>query len=765
MTYSLPWTEELLPGESLGSVTLRNAHAYGIANPIRLFRRLDLPKGVLGQVLLYDPESPNGRAVGRLLRLAPDAFAGMSYGTSLNNRLRVLGHLVRHDHTVVHRPRFCPICLATGTPYRRAIWDLAALTVCPVHSVRLVEKCQACGRLQDWGWNRVDLCSQRSCAADLRLIHAEEIPECDMKGPRALVAYVEGPPGGPFAFGNGELGDWLALVMALAAFDQGTRPDFGLGATFPLKDAHISLTRGVAILEGWPDTFHAMLGRWRDGAEGRALQHGLKMEFGDLGKWIQENLDSAFGAFLGKALDAYVSQHPDLKLRQDQRRRFASTDDLRTKQIPQREAMRLFGTSVTGIRAIAERHDLYVVRTNRGGTVSVLRGDRVHDLLVKSRKQVSKSSFYELLGIKAHHRGAEWERLIPVIPQDERVLPTASFELAAVRRFLARLENAAKPSTAKRLRPLPMATRAGRSLIDLCKAILDGDLVPRGIDEKAVDLRRILIDVRESDDAIEDDQPVYSVEAAAAKHGLADAVLYNMLKRGLIAALPPSAPRDPRRRLTRESLEQFFANYIFGEELAMELGQTAGGATAKYLRTFGIKPVSGPKVDGGTQYVYLRSTIADLDKDAFAKRVEVRKQSRNPRISHRANSKRTRAFVAAVAADVAAELNRGPMDSFNAFVSADCTEVVRVLTAQLVRIDGPFRVRLTAKLISDFMKAERGWLALALVGHPSYLLIPWDRIAHEFEKPAERLISIAVEADGRLDRKYAEFARQAPAVV
>jgi TniQ len=85
------------------------------------------------------------------------------------------------------RVKVCPECLAQGTPYRRAVWDLKLLMVCPVHGSWLIWRCPACHRSLSWTNTRVVECTcdrkvdlrrapRRSCAAavaDLNYILAE----------------------------------------------------------------------------------------------------------------------------------------------------------------------------------------------------------------------------------------------------------------------------------------------------------------------------------------------------------------------------------------------------------------------------------------------------------------------------------------------------------------------------------------------------------------------------------------------------------------
>ncbi|WP_407669507.1 TniQ family protein [Paenibacillus ehimensis] len=46
--------------------------------------------------------------------------------------------------TYAHKQRFCPMCLREK-PYRKDIWELSLLVICPIHNCLMIDRCGGCG--------------------------------------------------------------------------------------------------------------------------------------------------------------------------------------------------------------------------------------------------------------------------------------------------------------------------------------------------------------------------------------------------------------------------------------------------------------------------------------------------------------------------------------------------------------------------------------------------------------------------------------------
>ena len=86
---------------------------------------------------------------------------------------------------------------------------------------------------------------------------------------------------------------------------------------------------------------------------------------------------------------------------------------------------------------------------------------------------------------------------------------------------------------------------------------------------------------------------------------------YEMEKIGLIKATYCGQPKVGKV-ISKEDAEQFHRTYIASSEIAKQRGVSAN-TVIKYPTNAGIRPCSGPAIDGGPRYLYRRDDLADFD--------------------------------------------------------------------------------------------------------------------------------------------------------
>jgi hypothetical protein len=99
---------------------------------------------------------------------------------------------------------------------------------------------------------------------------------------------------------------------------------------------------------------------------------------------------------------------------------------------------------------------------------------------------------------------------------------------------------------------------------------------------------------------------VMSVTAAARAIGIKEEVAYHLVRVGLLQTHPPD--NGTSRRVTAEGIRQFQERYVGAAEVSRALGTSPKAL----LATLAARPVTGPMTDGGRQYFFNRSDIADL---------------------------------------------------------------------------------------------------------------------------------------------------------
>ena len=355
-----------------------------------------------------------------------------------------------------------------------------------------------------------------------------------------------------------------------------------------------------------------------------------------------------------------------------------------------------------------------------------------------------------------------------MIAEDDRVAPYAFVQRSAVRGFLARLESMVVPGGSGQLCRLPVCATRGRkgTVVDVCKAVLAEEIVPRAIDDKAIGLNRILVDRVEASDALLARMPSYSLVAAARRYDVPQRIVSQATICGILATSPAHAAPNTMRRVTKAAMDRFFCDYLFGKDLAREVGTKYRSDAAAILIAAGLKPVCAPSVRWATYCVFKRSDLALIDPKLLSEAHVDHRRRATFRRGLRSKVPAMRDLVAQVGADAVRALGRDYKPRFNVFADAKNTEIIRVVTARQQRRDGgPFVARLKATYFAELRNAREAWVVLAFVGRSVYALIPWRRIAHRFDGlPGTQASSlkIEVESDGCLEAAYAEFARRLP---
>lgn len=164
--------------EALDSYLDRLAAAHGIA--LSSFCRLlddwwerDKPvdEASLGRYVSHIPKCGYGRDIEQLVKVleAGTGFPGLASMTLLAFKQvsgRHVGEILRHVH------HWCPACMQQweqgGTPaYEKLLWRLKPISRCPIHRIRLENRCPHCGggqtRRGDHPWFRCSQCFKPLC--------------------------------------------------------------------------------------------------------------------------------------------------------------------------------------------------------------------------------------------------------------------------------------------------------------------------------------------------------------------------------------------------------------------------------------------------------------------------------------------------------------------------------------------------------------------------------------------------------------------------
>ena len=208
-----------------------------------------------------------------------------------------------------HIMRACPACLAEK-PYHRRIWDHQQVDACPIHRLKLLDRCPACvvgGRIR---WGRKGLLSGE-CGHDLSRQPADPAGDCI----GAAVVYrrcglVCDGPDLPAPFAGLPLQDLLDLLFFLGRTDlviARGNPDGFAPRTMWAEGA--ILDAGARIALGWPETFDDLATRVRASYPG-AL--GVMLQYGYLHRFIMRCGDAPYAGLLRSAYARHLERRGDV---------------------------------------------------------------------------------------------------------------------------------------------------------------------------------------------------------------------------------------------------------------------------------------------------------------------------------------------------------------------------------------------------------------------------------------------------------------------
>jgi len=726
----LPNAEEPFADESLPGFLKRMAEANGFHGLRRFVALLQPDFSTFRQAAFL---AARHEVLADFLALEPGELQRLCYGDGPVRR--VLGRDLAPDLVAIGDRKACPLCLEDA-PYHRAIWDVVPLTVCPVHAVRLVDRC-TCGARLGWGGEPILHCANLDCGGDVRDIPAEAVPEAEMGGARALAALLWH---GECAGLDGEVaglpvGERALLMFRLglvaAGHERMTRaPHF---AKRHPDRVHLVLDAGWRVCEGWPRGFHAILDAKRASAGDRRGRFGVRQAFGMLHRRI-ENLGIAPHAqLLRRAMTDYVLGCPDLATRAPEIRRARSAADLHDQHATVTEAMSLLEVGYERVRELADMRGMWLVPPTGKGAPALMRADLLHQLHAEQSFLLNKADVRKMLEVgkktvvKLHEAG-----LIVAQPStaDRDVL---AYTRESVEALVAALD-ARLPSPPCRAPRLALtAAGVARSVNipgydsgDVVRAVMDGLLAPVAVSARRRGLHRFLFrreDVQRFGGGLAGQRATMSVDEASRRLGVKQEVAYHWVRTGRLATVQGTTRDEPGRRITEDSLARFRAEFVTGTEVAKRFGLGVRWVSV-HLCERGIQAVSGPGVDGARQYLFRRADLLGFGKASLVSGSA--KRNRHLAKGKRMNQSQSVGLRFGLTADVRRLLGDRFAPRAHSLLGSPGGVVIRIMLAANRGVVGTYRFLLSRDHAACLEGARRAYVVLGFSDQPDFLLVPWS---------------------------------------
>jgi hypothetical protein len=345
------------------------------------------------------------------------------------------------------------------------------------------------------------------------------------------------------------------------------------------------------------------------------------------------------GRFAMGALNDFVAARPTIPTRSLEVRRRRASANLPDGCVTLAAASRMLNTTSRMLRAYVDRHDLIVSGGGGKGEPLLLRTADIEALRHAIASSANRKQSYRILGVpKKVFRELLRAGIVPP-PSGGPLTELRGLEawrVADLEALVCRLEQHVLGGKllAKDAVTVGQAARSGSNLglgtADVLRAVMSGQLIPAGLDTKARGIRRLrfrMFDVRTWVERVARERvPTLCVNDAARLLRAKPEVCYQWVNNGLLPTI--SVPGDRAqmgRRVREEDIAAFRQRYVTATWLRDE-GYGLGRALAERIIRLGVKPVSGPSVDGLRLYLFPRADVETI----------AHKLPRNPRRSRQA---------------------------------------------------------------------------------------------------------------------------------
>ena len=757
------------PCESLMSLICRNAGYYRFRNPQVLLRRIKPPTEVLWTLCEADPAEEFGTNLRNLLNIdCEDTFRDLSPWTGSPVSYSVMGHAVWRELVQPGDRAVCPLCLKDSI-HHRALWSVSAMPVCAVHGVWLRRRCQTCEAPLSWYNSALHLCSNApQCRADLRKAPVERAPASAMPAMVTLhqLAHDASPIAGPLGMGFGQaLTVSFLLGRIIHGFERWSRPPgFIMRQREQLPDLVAS---GWDALDDWPNGFHRMLDGLRERASERAGKDGLRKAFGTLSTKVHQWAREPWGAPVGFAFAQYAASQGNLATTARTLKRYAPGAELRHMFITMSEAQQALGISASTIGKLARRRDLYVLPPRGAGIPALMRADTFRQLEDEFKDFLLPEQTRLALGIgRKVMVQIEDAGLIQRLAPETLVLESKPFRRSDIDAFVKGCMRLAPKLTKqeaknRKLTTIVSSTAPGRTVPDICRALLDGRLRAAGYVPENKGLTQVRLVLADVERALPSSKETLSMVDAAKQVGLDYGLLHHWAKHGLLETTRSDGVDERGLRVTHETWMRFLAEYATGSMIAEEMGQGTNHWISRHLMFLGIVPVSGGDVDGGATPLFRRSDLGPKVMKAV-RRLQAGTPG-TPQDKHRRSFARAALAAAAVAQDWGVSaLTR----SHNLFVDTATGRAVQVVSGRRPDLTGVFVFHVHSKALAALQKHRDPWVALVPNEGDQFLMTPAARVPWRGDQEADiKTRYVTARFNGRGEPlEMAEWSRALPKV-
>jgi predicted site-specific integrase-resolvase len=523
-------------------------------------------------------DSLNTTPLARLTGVDESRLAALLYVPVITSTERrrgdysVFGSQVPHNLIRLKSPKICPACLKESN-YIRKIWELAPVTVCPLHECLLVDECPNCGKPISWNRNEVSQCC---CSCDWRDTGSMPVTQNHLRVTRQIFKLCGLPP----------FDKWNGLIKAKNPLSTLTVEDFIRTLSFVARhqnttfktqavssliskrvdDLHATLSNACEVFDDWPERYYSFLERVRAQQDQTKLKSGIESDFRNLYHGLYYQLLGSQFDFMRTSFEEYlITQWDGGHVRPN---KFNANLFEKRKYISKQEVCRRLHVELAWVDGLIEEGIIHTVIRKRRKSLTLIEAESLHRLINTFKK------IRAAVKVKQLPHASKSVDLIEAV----KILKRGSIGIGHLIKLILNEE----------LLPCAKNPKEGLNCLRFTKeTIMDY-------------LKGQLLAFRGGDN-------LYIPEAAKLM-GLSSQGAYFLAKKGIIVTQPSIGDNRPHLLVTRKTTEQFNHKYISSARLSKEV-KLGPYYLTKLLRERGVEAESGPTVDGGIQYVFKKSDL------------------------------------------------------------------------------------------------------------------------------------------------------------
>lgn len=514
--------------------------------------------------------------------------------------------------------KFCPVCLAAKF-YWRELWDMTLYTVCSLHKIELVYRCQKCqekinqstlitSNCGSCGVSVLDGDISNTVANESNIWISDQLENRLMHGRSTRLSGIDSLTYQQFHF--------LAVRIGVRALSLKYSINLTVASMSPRTVAPDLAKEASRILLGWPQTFHDLLSDIIKKRRSK-LTFKLGSAFGLIYRDVYLSLTDRCYDFIRSEFELYIVQNWEGPLAM-RNRRLSECTLLEHRWLPYKTAAQKTGLPIKLLKKLhlSGELDAREFRYSCGKTTTVIDIEEAHRLslivheplnlretsrlLCLTRKRIEqliKAEVIKVLG-DSRHVGEKWmidySSILALAPKSFLLFSNDDFiTISQVAKYY-----------------LPISC----GLVELIMAIQAGEIpVFCRVPEDTLNVGKWLVSPKELvhkkiTGNVSLQEKGMSVAEAAKMLGVKEEVAYALVRLGRLRSETVQCSRRSAQVVSLRTVQHFKQNYIFAPEVALILKISVVNVI-DLLQGRGFPPVVGPNLSHALcrQYVWRRS--------------------------------------------------------------------------------------------------------------------------------------------------------------